>query len=148
LTDCLIDTNLLVYMHDPRDKNKQARATAIVDHLGKRGAAVLSVQCLTEFYRATRWKLPDSLTAGDARQEVDRYARNCRVLPLTPSAALDAMRACDQYSISFWDSLIWSVAKENGVPYLLTEDLDDGVNIEGVQVLNPFTTTFDITSLA
>jgi predicted nucleic acid-binding protein len=49
--------------------------------------------------------------------------------------------------MSFWDSLIWAVAKEGGIPYLLTEDLDDGVNIEGVQVLNPFGPNFDIAAL-
>ena len=112
------------------------------------GRQCLSVQCLTEFYRAVRWRLPDPLTSTDALQEVTRFARNCRVLPITATAALDAMRACEQYSMSFWDSLIWAVAKEGGVPYLLTEDLDDGATLEGVRFVNPFGASFDIASLA
>jgi len=147
LNEVLIDTNILVYMHDPRDKDKQSRSSAIVNELAKAGVAVLSVQCLTEFYRAMRWRIPESLAAAEAFQEVSGYARNCRVLSLTPTAALDAMRACEQYSMSFWDSLIWAVAKEGGVPHLLTEDFDDGAEVEGVQFVNPFEVSFDIESL-
>lgn len=147
MSDVLIDTNILVYMHDPRDKHKHARSSAIVDRLATEGVAVLSVQCLNEFYRAVRWRIPEPLTANDALHEVGRYARNCRVLALTDTAALDGMRACEQYSMSFWDSLIWAVAKEGGVPYLLTEDFDDGAAIEGVRFVNPFKPSFDIASL-
>ena len=147
MSDFLIDTNLLVYMHDPRDKYKQARSSAIVDRLAKEGAAVLSVQCLTEFYRAVRWRIPESLAADQALEEAGRYARNCRVLPLTVTAALDAMRASERYSMSFWDSLIWAVAKEGSISYLLTEDFDDGATVEGVRFLNPFNASFDVESL-
>jgi len=147
LTDVLIDTNLLVYMHDPRDQYKQARSNAVVDQLARAGTAVLSVQCLTEFYRTVRWRIPERLTADEALKEVARYENNCRVLPLTQTAALEAMRACEQYSMPFWDALIWAVAKEGGVPYLLSEDFDEGAVVEGVEFVNPFAPAFDITRL-
>lgn len=147
MTDFLIDTNILVYMHDPRDKDKQARSTAVVDRLANAGTAVLSVQCLTEFYRAVRWRIPEPLTAVEALQEARRYARNCRVLSLTVTAAQDGMRACARYSMSFWDAQVWAVAKEGGVSYLLSEDFDDGAVVEGVRFVDPFTASFDIASL-
>ena len=147
MSDVLIDTNILVYMHDPRDKHKQARSSTTVDRLAMEGLAVLSVQCLTEFYRTIRWKVSEPLAADDALQEVRRYARNCRVLPLTATAALEGMRACEQYSMSFWDSVIWAVAKEGGIGYLLSEDFDDGAIIEGVRFVSPFADAFDIESL-
>jgi len=81
-------------------------------------------------------------------QKTDYLMRNCRVLALTPAAALDGFRACEQHSMAFWDALIWAVAKEGGVPYLLTEDFDDGATVEGVQFLNPFTLAFDISALS
>jgi len=147
LSEYLIDTNILVYGHDPRDPEKQGRSYSVLDRLIRGGSAVLSVQCLTEFYRTVRWRIPDPLSAEEASLEVDRFAHNCRVLPLTATAALDGMRACEQYSMSFWDSLIWAVAKEGGVPYLLSEDFDDGAVVEGVEFVNPFTPTFDIAQL-
>ena len=147
MSEVLIDTNILVYVEDPADERKQDLARAVVDELVSSGAATLSVQCLNEFYRAVRWKLQPPLGPLEAMRQVERLTHNCRVLPLTPSAALEAMRACDQYSMAFWDSLIWAVAKEGGVPYLLTEHLDDGAIVEGVRFVNPFSASFDVASL-
>ena len=147
MSDVLIDTNILVYIQDPRDTDKQGRSREIVDALVRSGNAVLSVQCLTEFFRAARWRLQPPLGHVDASRRVDLLTRNCRVLPLTQTAALDAMRACEQYSMSFWDSLIWAVAKEGGVAYLLSEDFDDGAVVEGVEFVNPFAPSFDIARL-
>jgi predicted nucleic acid-binding protein len=50
--------------------------------------------------------------------------------------------------MSFWDSLIWAVAKEGGVPYLLSEDFEDGVVVEGVEFINPFALGFDIARIS
>jgi len=147
LSEFLIDTNILVYGHDPRDLEKQERSQIVLDRLIRAGSAVLSVQCLNEFYRAVRWRIPEPFTASEALAEVGRFARNCRVLSLTSTAALEGMRAGEQYSMSFWDSLIWAVAKEGGIPYLMTEDFDDGAAVEGVRFVNPFKVSFDIESL-
>lgn len=46
----LIDTNILVYGHDPRDQPKQELAILIVERLIVAERAVVSVQCLTEFF--------------------------------------------------------------------------------------------------
>jgi predicted nucleic acid-binding protein len=49
--------------------------------------------------------------------------------------AVDLRRA---YSLSYWDSLIVSAALLSGATRLLTEDLQDGLLIEGqLQVINP-----------
>ena len=39
----LIDTNVLVYAHDPRDRRKQERALAVLDRLMNQGHVALSV---------------------------------------------------------------------------------------------------------
>jgi predicted nucleic acid-binding protein len=44
----------------------------------------------------------------------------------------------DRYQLSFWDALIVAAAKAAGCGYLLTEDLQDGQDLDGVKVLNPF----------
>lgn len=49
-----------------------------------------------------------------------------------------AWRIQDRYKLSFWDVLIVGTAHVGGCGYLLTEDLQDGQEIAGVRVVNPF----------
>jgi predicted nucleic acid-binding protein len=42
------------------------------------------------------------------------------------------------YSLSFWDALIVHAARRAGCDRLMTEDLQSGQRIEGVEIVNPF----------
>jgi len=44
----------------------------------------------------------------------------------------------DRYQLSFWDSLIVAAAKTTLCGFVLTEDLQDGQELDGVEVVNPF----------
>lgn len=147
LSDILVDTNVLVYSFDPRDLQKQQRARQVFEQLASAGRVVLSVQCLTEYFRTVRWRLPHPLTPEGALLEVLRFATTCRVLDLTASIVLQACLASNRYQISIWDALIWSVAKLNQVPFVLTEDAKHDTILDGVHYLNPFHRSFDITAL-
>jgi predicted nucleic acid-binding protein len=87
------------------------------------------------------------MPSRDALLEVERLARVCRVLDLTPAAVLDGCRACNDYQISFWDAMIWAVARANGVDVVLSEDFDHDRVLEGVRFLNPFVEAFDMALL-
>ena len=143
----LVDTNVLVYAYDPRDRKKQEHARAILRRLVPGGLAVISVQCLTEFFRVVRWKLPEPLSPDDALLRVVRLARACRVLDLTSWIVLEACRASNAYQVSIWDALIWATAKVNQVPDVLTEDWEHERVLEGVCFLNPFDAAFDVALL-
>jgi predicted nucleic acid-binding protein len=147
LSDILVDTNVLVYSFDPRDGVKQAQARSIIGTLIGSGGAVLSVQCLTEFFRIVRWRLPEPLSPEDALLEVARFSQACPVHNLTLPAALEAFRGSNDYQMHIWDALIWAVAKVNRIPFVLTEDAEHGRLLEGVQYLNPFHPEFDLDAL-
>ena len=147
LSDILVDTNILVYLYDPRDLEKQERAREVLDQLVAHSQAVLSVQCLTEFFRTVRWRLPDPLGPEDALLRVTRLAGACRVLDLTASIVLQACQASNSYQMSIWDALIWAVARVNSVPFVLTEDAGHDTILDGVHYLNPFHTAFDMSAL-
>lgn len=147
MSDILVDTNVLVYVYDPRDLTKQARAEAIVDRLIENEQAAVSVQCLTEFFRTVRWRLPEPLSPEHALLRVTHLSRACRVLHLTLPAVLEACRASNDYQMSIWDALIWSVAKLNQVPSVLTEDAAHNHLLEGVRFMNPFHPAFDMAEL-
>ncbi|MBI3977765.1 MAG: PIN domain-containing protein [Chloroflexi bacterium] len=140
----LVDTNILVYTHDRRDVAKQERAQLVLGQLIQNERAVVSVQCLTEFFNAVTRRLPEPMTPADALAQVERLASFCRVLDLTPAVALEGCRGVVQHRLSIWDALIWAAARLNQVPYLLTEDAEHGRFLEGVRFLNPFDPAFDI----
>ena len=140
----LVDTNVLVSAHDPRDAAKQERAIAVLARLIEDGHAVLSAQCLSEFFAVATRRLPEPLTPADALAQVERFARACRVVDVTPSVVLEACRGVAARRLSSWDALIWAAAKLNQVPYVLTEDTEDGRYLEGVRFLNPFRDQFSL----
>ena len=143
----LIDTNVLVYAHDPRDRRKQEQALAVLDRLINQGRVALSVQCLSEFFNATTRRLPEPLPSEVAQAQVERFVRGCRILDLTAVAVLEGCRGAGAHNLSIWDALIWATAKLNQVPLILSEDFVDGGFLEGVRFLNPFTPAFDLALL-
>ncbi len=140
----LVDTNVLVYAYDPRDDTKKARAGQLLDSLTATGQAVLSVQCLTEFFAAVTRRLPEPMTTTEALERVEHLAQACRVVDLTTAVALEGLRGSARHQLSPWDGLIWAAAKLNQVPYVLTEDAEHGKVLEGIRYLNPFDPSFDV----
>jgi predicted nucleic acid-binding protein len=139
----LLDTNVLVYAYDPRDRTKQERALLVLDRLIQRERAALSGQCLSEFFSVVTQRLPEPLTRTEAITHVERLSRACHVLALTPGVVLEGCRGSERHSQSIWDALIWAVAKLNQVPYVLTEDAEHDRFLEGVRFLNPFSPAFE-----
>ena len=121
-------------------------ATKVLRQLIDAERAVLSVQCLTEYF-ATVARLPDPITGDDAVGQVERLAASCPLLDLTPAVVLEACGGSARHQMSIWDALIWAAAKMNGVPYIVTEDTEHGRYLEGVTYLNPFDTRFDLAPL-
>lgn len=135
----MIDTNILIYAADPTDPAKQARALTLIDGLRRAGSLTISVQVLNEFYAvATRPRKPPSLSHDAAHAVVADLATTATVLPLTAAATLRALDAMPRHGLSFWDALIWAVAREHGIATLYSEDFQHGRDVEGVRFVNPF----------
>ena len=129
------DTNVLVYSDDPRDPAKQATAIDLVqDHLRLR-TGVVSLQVLQEYFVSVTGKL--KLDAELAKGRVEFFARFYVAEPTVGDilAAIDLHRL---YRISLWDTLILRCAKQTGCSVLLTEDMQHGQVIDGVEIVNPF----------
>jgi predicted nucleic acid-binding protein len=143
----LVDTNVLVYAHDPRDRAKQERAIEAMEELVQGRRAVLSTQVLGEFFVAATRKLAEPLTVEEARSQVERLLRFLPVLEVTGAIVLEACRGVREHRLSFWDAQIWATARLNGVPLVLSEDFSDGLFLEGVRFRNPFHPSFDLASI-
>jgi predicted nucleic acid-binding protein len=146
----LIDTNVLVYIYDRRDKKRQDRAIDVVGLLAKTNMGRLSAQCLSEFYNAAtrqRSGQPLILTTNEAVVETEKLARAFSVYPVTQQVVLEALRGVQQYQFSLWDAQIWACARLNQIPAILSQDFQAGKSIEGVRFIDPFEAAFQLDQL-
>ncbi|MGH7447714.1 MAG: PIN domain-containing protein [Longimicrobiales bacterium] len=132
-----VDTNVLVYVRDRTDEEKQRRAAEWMAALWDSRLGRLSVQVLQEYYITLTRKLSPPRTAEEAREDVI-------ALGVWRPATIDlgtlelAWEIQDRFALSWWDSLIVAAAVEMRCRHLLTEDLQDGQVVGGVAILNPF----------
>jgi len=130
-----VDSNVFLYAMDEADPKKQQAARNWRTELWKNRLGRISFQVLSEFYVNAVRKLPGA--RDEARAEVrDLLAWN----PVTADATLveQGWKIQDRYQLSYWDALIVAAAKASSCGYLLTEDLQAGQKLDGIEVLNPF----------
>ncbi len=130
-----VDTNVLIYAHDPRDTRKQSAASTQIESL-KDGVLLWQVAC--EYLAASRKLEPLGYSVAAAWQDL-RDLRHAW-LPALPTWELhgNAERIMRTYSLSLWDALILAACTEAGVTRFYTEDFGGRDLIEGVTIVNPF----------
>ena len=130
-----LDSNLLVYFHDPRDRNKQAVAQQIVIDAASRDC-IIGLQTAGEFYTAaTRNKI---LTPTDAGLGVTFFLATFPTFQPTLDSHRIAAREAAAGRFSYWDSVLLASAAEAGCKILLSEDMKDGARLGNITVRNPF----------
>ena len=129
------DTNILVYSDDNRAPEKQVRATDLIEDYRRRGAAVISLQVLQEYYAVITRKL--GVDAAHAQRKVEVLARDM-VIRFEARDVIAAIELHRLTRISFWDAMIVHAARLAGASVLFTEDFQHGAVLGGVPVVNPF----------
>lgn len=122
----LIDTNILVYATGADgDRTRQQMAIqALRDH---RPHGALAVQVLAEFASV--------LIRKGAPLETVRS--DIRTLPDVGTVSL-ALGGVEDYSMSFWDAMLWATAKHHGLTTILSEDGPTGSTVGDMLYLSPF----------
>ena len=144
MTAILVDTNLLVYAHDRGEYRKQERAIETLRGLQLTAGAILSAQCLGEFFRAVTRGPQPKLTLEEAALQVDLLARAWPVLDVTPQIVLEAVRGVQDHQLAYWDAQVWATARLNQIPVIFSEDFAVGSILEGVRFVNPFAVDFQL----
>ena len=129
-----LDTNVLVYVFDADEPEKQALARQL---LRENPEIRLSSQVLSEFYVTVTRKLARPLVPAQALQVVNEW-RRFQVTAITPQLVTKGISRSIDSRISFWDGLIVEAALSAGTNRLVTEDLQDGWQIGTMRVWNPF----------
>lgn len=130
-----VDTNVLIYAHDPRDTTKNSIAISLIDSLFD-GVLLWQVAC--EFLWASRKLVPFGYDQTQAWSEVRRLRRAWRTTIPDWIVMDHASTLLTRYSLSFWDAMIVAACLEAGVTHLYSEDFDGYKKIEGLSLLNPF----------
>ena len=130
-----VDTNVLIYVRDPRDPVKQQKAVELTTGLGD-GALLWQVAC--EFVAASRKLSAQGFTASNAWS---RLAEFLAVLPLVLPHAGVLERAQGlhlAHNVSFWDAMILAACVEAGADVLYSEDIPGLDAVGTLRVVNPF----------
>lgn len=126
-----LDSNVLVYAFtaDPRASAAQA--------LLERGG-VISVQGLNEFANVARRKLGMSWKeVGEALAAIRTLCPT--VLAMDLDTHTDALRIAERYGYTIFDALMIAAALQAGSVVLWSEDMQDGIVIDGrLRIANPF----------
>jgi len=136
-----VDTNVVVYRFDSRDRRKQKIATDLL----RRGLADQSIriahQAIVEFYAAVTRPIRGSgplLSAANATRETEDLLVLFDILDPTEETVRAAMPATVAYQLSWFDAHMWAYAATNGLTELISEDLQHGRRYGTVRVVDPF----------
>ena len=126
------DANVLIYAvaeNDPRS----AQAEVLLASGG-----VLSVQILNEFVSVTRRKI--LMSWSDVSEALDAFRVLCpSPLPITMEIHEAALKIAEKHGYNIYDALVIAAALEAGCTTLYSENLHDGLTIDGqLTIRNPF----------
>ena len=132
-----VDTNVLIYAHDPSAGKKHKRARQLLAELWENQSGCLSIQILQEFYVNVTQKVPHPLAPEVAGQIISDLAV-WHIHQPGVSDVLDAIRLQSRYQLAFWDAMMLASAAALGCKIVWSEDLNPAQPYDQVSVSNPF----------
>jgi predicted nucleic acid-binding protein len=130
---------VFVYARDASEAKKQAAAARWIEQLWIEQRGRTGIQVLNEYYVTVTRKLDPGMAPDDAWADVRA------LLAWEPQAVdhdllLRAHEVEHRNAVGWWDAMIVAAAQVQNCDLLLTEDLQDGMNFDGVTICNPFRT--------
>ena len=125
-----IDSNVVLYLFSS-DAVKADSAESLL-----KSGGLVSVQVLNEVASVCLRKL--KMTWQDIDAVLLMLKSTCEVLPVTLASHERAIDLAQRYQLSLYDANIVSNAILGGAKTLLSEDMQNGMLMDGVTVVNPF----------
>ncbi len=135
-----IDTNILIYALDPAEPAKRAIAADLLRRTIADHTLALSPQNLNECYRvlSQRRRIVDDAAA----RSYLTYLMPWCIAPLDAQTTLRAWSVQDEAGLAWWDALLVASALMAGCRLFISEDMQDGREISGLRIANPFAPEF------
>jgi predicted nucleic acid-binding protein len=125
-----IDSNVVLYLFSS-DTLKADRTESLLQSGG-----LISVQILNEVASVCLRKL--KMTWEDIDAVLETLKSACEVLPVTLASHEKAVGLAKRFQISLYDANIVATAILCGADTLFSEDMQNGMSMETVTVVNPF----------
>jgi predicted nucleic acid-binding protein len=125
-----IDSNVVLYLFSS-DTLKADRAESLLQSGG-----LISVQVLNEVASVCLRKL--KMTWEDVDAVLETLKSTCEVLPVSLASHEKAVGLAKRFQISLYDANIAATAILCGADTLFSVDLQNGMSMDSVTVVNPF----------
>ena len=130
-----LDSNVLVYAAQRGDARHGMAASIL--RRAVRGDCVQTLQSLGECFNVLCRKR--GFSKREARAIIEDYRDLFDVIVAAELGDLpEALRAAAAHGFQYWDAMLWATARRAGCRMILSEDGQDGRDLEGVSFVNPF----------
>ena len=132
-----VDTNVLVYAFDKGNSLKKWVAQQLMNELMEEDRLRVSTQVLQELFVTLTRKVSQRCSSAEALAVLEDLTA-WPVMVVDYAAIRAAVGLAEQAKLSFWDALVVVAAARIGATVLYTEDMNDGQEVLGVRITNPF----------
>ena len=130
-----LDTNILIYAFDKQAKMRHELAVNMLEKAMSLNC-ILTLQALSEFFYACTRK--GIMPIREALDQIKDWQTLFPVAVAKPNTLNRAIVWVERYQLGFWDAMLLETARSAGASVIFTEDLQDGQEIEGIKIMNPF----------
>lgn len=137
----LVDTNILVYLCDPRDPAKREGARIVLRDGQNSGELRIPHQSLVEFMHVvtrSRGNAAPLMTRENATRQVELFIMEFPTVYPDERVFRTALQGMATYNFSWFDAHLWAYAEHYGLPEILSEDFEHGRIYGTVRIRNPF----------
>jgi predicted nucleic acid-binding protein len=131
-----LDTNILVYAESQNDPEGRYEKAIELIAMASAAGSCIPLQAIGEFLNVCRRKKMFDMT-----EAFERAGSYVDLFETPTTAFIDMQQATDwsrAFEMQFFDALIAAVAARSGASMLLSEDMQDGLELDGIRIINPF----------
>jgi predicted nucleic acid-binding protein len=129
-----VDSNIWIYSFIAESDEKYVKVEKFLESCFRENIIIVSFQVINEVAFKLKRK---SFSEEKIRNIIVAMEENCTVVDFSLDLLLKASALREQYSFSFWDSLITASSISANCKTLYSEDMQDGMEVAGLTITNP-----------
>ena len=131
-----VDTNILLYVQDPKASEKRKKAAEWLEALVDRKLLVISPQVMNEFAHNVLKKFRH-VEMGALLENLENMAEWCQA-PTNSVTAIQGLLIHQRFKFSFYDATLMASAIAAGCTIFLSENFTHNQRIHELTIINPF----------